>query len=228
MSAVQKIINHRNPVITVVIVAALLLTCVVPLAQTAFAKNTYRITDGDRVLICTSRATDPATVLSEAGLPLGAADTYESYRSAGISEITVKRLQNVTVDHCGQRIEVQTYGETVGALLKRLGIILSGANSVSQPLSSMTYDGLKLTVAEAVQTTEHYTATVPFETIYCVDDSLPEGAMVVLIQGVPGQMRCTALVSYINGAETERTVLSEEVISLPVQQVVAVGTGKNG
>ena len=227
MSAVQKVLNHRNPVVAVVIIAALLLTCVVPLAQTVFAKNTYRITDGDRVLICTSRATDPAEVLSEAGLPLGEADTYESRRNAGVSEITVKRLQNITVNHCGQRIEVQTYGETVGALLKRLGIVLSGANSVSQPLSSRTYDGLVLTVAEAVQTTEHYTASVPFTTVYCSDSSIPEGTMVVLIPGVDGQMRCTALVSYINGVETERTVLSEEVISLPVQQVVAVGTGKN-
>lgn len=226
MSAVQKIINHRNPVVTVVIIAALLLTCVVPLAQAAFAKNTYRITDGDKILICTSRATDPAAVLVEAGLSLGEADTYESRRGDGVSEITVKRLQNVTLDHCGQRIEVQTYGETVGALLNRLGIVLSGSNSVSQPLSSQTYDGLVLTVAEAVQTAEHYTATIPFTTVYCSDDSVPEGTMVVLVAGTNGLMRCTALVSYINGVETERTVLSQEVISMPIQQVVAVGTGK--
>lgn len=226
MSAVQKILNHRNPVITVVIVAALLLICVVPLAQTAFAKNTYRITDGDKILICTSRATDPAAVLSEAGLPLREADTYESRRNAGISEIRVKRLQRVTVIDCGRRIEVQTYGETVGALLNRLDIVLSGDNSVSHPLSSQTFDGLVLTVAEAVQTTEHYTAPIPFETVYCSDDSLPEGTTMVLIHGADGQMRCTALVSYINGVETNRTVLSEEIISLPVQQVIAVGTGK--
>ena len=40
------------------------------LSQTAFAKNTYVITDGDRVFTYTTSATDPRQVLGEAGLEL--------------------------------------------------------------------------------------------------------------------------------------------------------------
>ena len=60
--------------------AALLLLpviCIVLLlTQTAFAKNTYLINDGGRVVIHTTYATDPAEVLDEAGLTLDAEDTY--------------------------------------------------------------------------------------------------------------------------------------------------------
>jgi len=46
------------------------------LSQTAFAQNTYVINDGDRVMVYTSAATDPAAVLDELGLLLGEDDTY--------------------------------------------------------------------------------------------------------------------------------------------------------
>ena len=46
------------------------------LSQTAFAKNTYVITDGDRVFTYTTSATDPRKVLGEAGLELDEDDTY--------------------------------------------------------------------------------------------------------------------------------------------------------
>ena len=64
---------------------------VVLLSQTAFAQNTYVITDGERVVIHTSSATDPATVLDEAGLSLGEDDTYTTSPGDGVSEITVQR-----------------------------------------------------------------------------------------------------------------------------------------
>ena len=46
----------------------------------------------------------------------------------------------------------------------------------------------------------------------------------MLTAGVDGQMRCDATVTYVNGQETERTVLSERVVSQPVDEVIAVGT----
>ena len=72
------------------------------LSQTVFAQNTYVITDGDRVLVHTSSATDPAVVLTEAGLALGADDTYTTQTGIVRSEIKVQRVQTVTIDYCGE------------------------------------------------------------------------------------------------------------------------------
>ena len=96
------------------------------LSQTAFAQNTYVITDGDRVVVYTSSATDPAAVLDEAGLALGADDTYTTQAGIGISEIKVQRSVTVTVDNCGEIITVNSKDETVASLLKRLNIQVDG------------------------------------------------------------------------------------------------------
>ena len=67
------------------------LLLVLLLAQPVFAKNTYVITDGDRVFTYTTSATDPRQVLGEAGLELDEDDTYTTNEENGTSEITVRR-----------------------------------------------------------------------------------------------------------------------------------------
>ena len=80
-SVIMRIITLLVPVVVVMVL----------LSQTAFAQNTYVITDGERVVIHTSSATDPATILDEAGLSLGEDDTYTTSPGFGVSEITVQR-----------------------------------------------------------------------------------------------------------------------------------------
>lgn len=76
----------RAAMLLIPLVAMMLL-----LSQTAFAQNTYVITDGSTVLVHTTFATDPVTVLGEAGLELDEDDTYTTQKSDGVSEITVQR-----------------------------------------------------------------------------------------------------------------------------------------
>ena len=194
------------------------------LSQTAFAQNTYVITDGARVLVHTSSATDPAVVLTEAGLALGADDTYTTQTGIGRSEITVQRVQNVTIDYCGEILEVSSTSETVGQLLQRLDLTVGSDKNVSVPMEAEAEDGLIITVSRTVRVTETYTTTIPYETGYRADPSLPAGTPAVLIRGQEGQALCTACVVYVDGQETSRTVLQQTVVTQPVNAVVAVGT----
>lgn len=205
-----------------IVIPALLLLL---LSQTAFAQNTYVITDGDRVVVHTSYVTDPAAVLTEAGLALGADDTYTTLSGNGVSEITVRRAHKVRVNHGGETIQVDTTGETVGELLNRLEIPVGNYTSVSVPLDTVTYDGLELSVSQVLRHQEVYTTAITHEVIYCNDDSVPAGTTQVLTQGVDGQLVCTASVEYVDGREVSRTVLSETVAQQPVTEVIAIGTG---
>ena len=87
-SALMRIATLMVPVVLILVL----------LSQTAFAQNTYVITDGERVVIHTSSATDPATVLDEAGLSLGEDDTYTTSPGVGVSEITVQRSTEAAGD----------------------------------------------------------------------------------------------------------------------------------
>lgn len=195
------------------------------LSPTAFAQTTYVITDGDEVMVYTSYATNPADVLNQAGVELNAEDTYTTVPGASETEITVQRSQKITVYNCGEAQEVISYGETLQTLLDRMGIPSYGKYVVSLPLNTETYDGMEVSVDAIVQTEQTYTVDIPYETTYCYDPSLPEGMEQVLVNGVTGQIQKTASVVYTNSKETSHTILQENVIQQPVNQIVAVGTG---
>lgn len=228
-----KTLIEKNALFVRITAAALVLACAVSvLSQTAFAKNTYVITDGDQVMVHTTYATDPTDVLNEAGLELTDADTFKTQPGDGVSEITVRRGMNVIIDYCGEEMNVVAYGETVGELFAGLGIQPLEGSDVSASMEDVTFDGMFISISTTVLSTDTYTVSLPYKTIYQKTDLLKEGTEVVLVQGSAGQKICTADVTYRNAVEINRVVLSETVITEPVDRVVAVGTGdgskKNG
>jgi uncharacterized protein YabE (DUF348 family) len=134
-------------------------------------------------------------VLTEAGLALGADDTYTALTENGISEITVQRSHTVTVNNCGQFLQVTATSETVGQLLQKLSIDLEGDVSISVPLEMEVYNGLTVTVSRTIRQTQTYTETIPCETVYLYDSSVPQGVEEVITVGQDGQLLCTAKVS---------------------------------
>lgn len=68
------------------------------------------------------------------------------------------------------------------------------------------------------------TREIPFQTRTVNDASLPKGTQKVRTKGVPGVKTLTYEVTFTNGVETGRQLISETVTKQPVTQVVAVGT----
>ncbi len=225
MQILKKFLRNHPVTIRVGIMALTAVCAVTALSQTALAKTTYVITDGNQVMVHTTYATDPADVLDEADLSLSDADTYETQPGQGVTEINVLRGMNVTIDYRGEKLEAVSYGETVQELLDRLELEVAEGVDVSVPTWQMVHDGMEIRIFTSVFSTDSYTAEIPFETVYQKTDLLASGTEVVLVRGVPGQMICTADVTYVNGIETNRVVLTQEQISAPVNKVVAVGTG---
>ena len=197
---------------------------VILLAQTVLAKTTYLISDGDTVLFHATYTTDPEQVLQEVGLSLNEQDRFSTQQGFGFSEITVHRLQTVTVKMGDKTLQTTSYGESVEELLDRLNITLTKEDILSETKSSSTYDGMVLSVSRAVKLEETYTVPVAYQTVYCHDPSLQEGEQRVLTAGVDGQMICIASVFYVDGMEVNRTILTETVVRQPVDALIAVGT----
>ena len=220
-------LERKNLFIRVAALVIVPLIVVLLLSQPVFAETTYVITDGSRILVYTTTATDPETILDEAGLALGADDTYTIQANDGSSEITVQRSQTITLNHYGKEMEVTSLGETVEELLTRLNLPWGEDDVISAALDQETFDGMELTVSSVIQKEQVYTGTVPYETVYRDDAALPAGETALVTEGVNGTSTCTALVTYINGEETERTLLSEKITIQPVSEVIAIGTGES-
>jgi len=215
----------RSYIVLLSVILVLSLSAIV--TQTAFA-TTYVITDGEKTVTYTTFETDPAQVLGEAGVPLEEDDTYTTEAVEGGAAITISRARKVTIHYHGQTTVVSSREETAGQLLQRLGLEITGADVVSHSLEDMTFDGMVLTIDRIVTSREIFSSAILHETQYCEDETLPAGTEAVLVPGQDGELLRTADVTYVNGAETHRSIIAETTLRDAVTEVVAVGTGKTG
>ncbi|WP_432886924.1 G5 domain-containing protein [Kribbella sp. CA-245084] len=66
--------------------------------------------------------------------------------------------------------------------------------------------------------------TIPFKKRTVTDDSLPKGEKTVRTKGVNGTRRMTYRVTFVNGVQTAKHLLRQEVAKEPRTQITAVGT----
>lgn len=220
----RNIHKKLTVLIRVVLLLLPILCAVVLTSQVVFAKTTYVINDGDRVLYHTTYETDPIDVLTEAGLELGAEDTYTTQTGVGMPEITIQRLQTLEVTYNGITQTVSTYGSTVEELLAELNIYPSENDIVSVSLEEATQDGMQIIVDRLITMEETYTVSIPWQTRYVLDTALSEGEQLVLAAGREGQVQNVDTVSYLNGQEVSRTNQICTVIAEPEDRIIAVGS----
>ncbi len=87
---------------------------------------------------------------------------------------------------------------------------------------SYIIDNSLLNVKSTIATV--YYSTKDFEVIEQTDDTLIKGAKKVMNEGEVGEYRVSATIEYNNGVLAGKSILSQEVISQPVAQIVRVGT----
>lgn len=132
--------------------------------------------------------------------------------------------------------ETQIYtvqsGDTVSAIGQRYGMKVSEIEALNPGLdAARIHVGQELTLSAAVpylsvqQTvTESYVESIPYETLIEYDDTMYKNKSKITVQGVNGSADVVADVTYVNGVETERQILSYEITAQPVSAVKVVGT----
>lgn len=208
-----------------IVVAVLAAAVGALLSQTVFAQTSYIITDGDRVTVHRSYSSDPYEVLTEAGIELEE-DTYETGYADGMNQITVRRMQMVTVINRGAQSVIGTYGETTGSLLARMGITPGTGDTLSCSSETQTYDGMTIELVHTETRIEEEDTTVPYPVNYYEDPDLEPGAEIVLVAGQNGLTHVKSEVTYRNGKEVSRVIVQEMVQTKPVTQLVIRGVDR--
>ena len=72
--------------------------------------------------------------------------------------------------------------------------------------------------------TKTKTAPQPFETVRRKSSSLPQGTTQVLREGKNGKAKVTELLTYIDGQQTVRSILTSKTLVAPVNEILLVGT----
>ncbi len=113
-----------------------------------------------------------------------------------------------------------SYGITVDDILKN-NIIYDPEHPVAGALNIPTGQPLLSVKTIAFQTIEE---TIPYQTVENEDPTKYEGTVVVEQEGAEGSRVIEAYVTSVNGVETERNVVSENLLSTAVDRIVCKGT----
>lgn len=221
------IVKKNNLLVRIVALLMCVICTLMVLSQTVFARNTYVITDGSDVKVHSTYTTDPALVLTEAGVELSEDDIYITQDVDGMEEITVHRGQIITINNCGVETKVTSFGETVEQLLSRLEITVGYKCELSADMADMTYDGMDLFIRRVEDKDRYYFKDIAYDTVYCYNATLPEDHYEVVKAGVPGKLLCKAEAIVVNGEEQTRNLKNQVVVEAPQSEIVVVGTGEN-
>ena len=105
-------------------------------------------------------------------------------------------------------------------------VLAGDTHTVNERSYAFTYESDAAPPAETrLREEQTYTAVLPHDVSYYYCDALPKGMEQVLTEGRDGELLCTALVTYVNGIETAREQISQQVLTHPISEVIAVGTG---
>ncbi len=226
MSKLNRFALHKDNALMRLSVMLTLSTALLvsTVSMTAYAKNLYTIHDGTDRQIFYSDATEPAAVLAEAGVDLNTLDMVSLDDEGLRPQITIQRGQMIYINDGGRMLAAGTYGETVGSLLQRMGLTLGESDNVNAPMSAETYHGMELIIDRMVTVTETYTESIPYGTVYKDNSKMLKGKEKRVSDGVEGEMLYTTEVTYLNGVEIGRHVVSSEQTKAPVDEVVSRGT----
>lgn len=149
------------------------------------------------------------------------------------SLLTIGELEEaLTASSVGETTYTVASGDTFNAIAYANDMSVSDLKALNPDVNiNRLMIGQVLNVKEripvlSVQTTEHqvYTQAIecPVETVE--DSSMYKGDSKILTQGTEGEARIEADVTYVNGYEKERTILSSTTLREPTTTTKAVGT----
>ena len=134
--------------------------------------------------------------------------------------------QSITVRADGLEQTVTTNAVTVRQLLDELGIEVAASDEVTPPLFN-TITGVSLvTVVRVTESLEVIEEGIPFAREFIRSDAMGEEDPPLIVQGGrAGLQEVTIRITFRDGVETERQVITVNVIDEAVNEIVMIGTG---
>lgn len=147
----------------------------------------------------------------------------DEYLTDGM-EIKVSYSFSIEVQCDGKTYSQDMEAETVGDVLKELNITPGKDDRVTPAVTEAVTEGMKIVVNRVTFDTVVETEETEYETVYEDDSSLAKGQEEVSVKGENGEKEVTYKVTYVDGVEESREVVSETVTKEPINKVVKVGT----
>lgn len=168
-----------------------------------------------------------ADALERAGITLGANDKVTPGAGEVLSsgdKIVVTRRYNITINADGLQITKLVSDGTVGDALLEAGILLGEHDVVNVERSVSLREGMNISVSRVSYRTVTAEEPIPFEVISKPTDTLYQGITQIETAGKDGLQKVEKREKLVDGVVVDTEILSSQVITEPVAQVVQEGT----
>lgn len=208
-------------------------TCFFALSKTITVEINERRTSNSiaKVNVITNANTNKTIreILSDNDFPIDDNYVYDIDLDTKVREIdtiTIDKKVNGTIQVDDQFINYSSGAQTIGDVIAENAIVLSTIDTVEPDiLTPLNSENSEIVIHRQNQEREKREDSIAYQTIEKVDSTLNPGAMIIEIPGIEGKKIVTEDVKYQDGVAVSRTLISEDVLLEPINQVVRVGTG---
>ena len=186
---------------------------------------TVTVDGAEREIWTTALSVEEA--LAELGIRAQGAELSVS-RSLGIGrgglDFDVRTPKDIAVTVDGETQEHTTTALTVAEALTDAGVALGEQDTTAPGREARVSDGTAITVQRVAVESETVTEEIPFDTVEKNTDSLYRGERKVQTEGKAGTREKVVRRTVVDGELITERVVSETVVTEPVDKVVLVGT----
>ena len=152
--------------------------------------------------------------------------SYIAENTQGKERMLADGRFSVTFDfYSKDDVSCVTDKKTVGELMSELGVELSDTDVLKSEEDSVIDKDIVISVDEISYGKDYVHTSIDYKTEYRDVLTIPKGTERVQRRGVLGKDTKEYSVTYVNGVETERSLVSEYVSSYPVSAVIERGVG---
>lgn len=221
-SAIRKTGKYLSKRVFSAILLASAVTAVFILSVTEQFKTVTIEADGKSVTVVTS-AKSADTLLSENGVALYPGDEVTPVILNDGATVSVKRAFPLKIHLGTDSFTVNTTAMPLCDVFESEGIVIGKSDIVTPPLETVVSPDTEVTVIRVQIKEECVSAEVPFSRKFVADSSLKRNETQIVTPGESGFCESVYRVTFSNGVETNRELVSEKTIRQPVTEIIKYG-----
>jgi uncharacterized protein YabE (DUF348 family) len=230
-TAVKKLIIVKySLILTGVLIACLMISA------TLFTWKVKKVTinDDGQIEEIITRSDTVEELLNDAGITVSGVDkvSLDTEDESDVQNvinsgdvILIDRAVEVTVNADGESKELWTLKDTLGEVLAENNIMVNGQDKIEgAAIDDPVYDGMTATLIRVNERLESESESIAYQVENLPNDSMDEGTVNVAQTGAEGVRTKTYKVTLEDGEEVNKELISDEITSQPVNQIVEYGT----
>ncbi|AOZ77520.1 3D domain-containing protein [Clostridium pasteurianum] len=166
-------------------------------------------------------------ILEQNNIKIGPKDKIEPNVDTKVEngqEIYIKRAVGLELLVDGKNLKIKSGEKSVEDVLKAEDIKLNDLDKVNPSKDEEIKSGMKVVVTRVSMKQVKEEKPIDFETVTQKDSTMGSDEKQVVQQGTAGSKEVTTNITYEDGKEVARNIVSEVVKSEPVKAIVKVGT----